>query len=402
MEDEDLNVANEDAADNAAADADAADAYAGLGGLSAMNLTKPEDISRAILASSQAQQRYYDDLAKQIKERRYGPSGTEKLLALSSAFFAPTSVRGFSGTMGNVLPVLQKFGELKRTGEEERTEALQNLAKQRMALAQGDVKNVIALQNLQSRYGPQPLVLPPGSVVVDKRDPNKVLTRVPGAEETVVTIGGRQFIKGPKGLQPLTTEANWRPATPEEAAMYGATAGQIDDTTGEFKPAAAAPERKLTSTEQKMMFENADVISASEDTLNRLQKVMELSPTAFEGSLSGIRKGIGSLFNSDDPAYLAAQEMDTLIKEIAIGKLKTTFPGAITNAEREFLVQLQGSSSLPRAARERLWSNAIPMLQRIIERAKDREEKIRSGYYSGASSSTPKTIRYDKQGNRIK
>jgi hypothetical protein len=161
MEDEeDRNVADEDAADEAAAGA-----YANLGGLSAMSLKTPEDFSRAILANSQEQKRYYDDLANQIRERRYGPSETEKLLALSSAFFAPTSVRGFSGTMGNVLPVLQKFGELKRTGEEERTEALQNLAKQRMALAQGDVKTALDLQRLLATYNKKPTGAKPRAVV---------------------------------------------------------------------------------------------------------------------------------------------------------------------------------------------------------------------------------------------
>lgn len=152
MEDDDQNVAFEDAADNAAADADAVEAYAGLGGLSAMDLTKPEDISRAIIANAQQQKQYYDELANEIKKRRYGPSESEKLFALSSAFFAPTSVRGFSGTMSNVLPVLQKFGELKRTGEEKRQEALQNLAQKRMSLTQGDVKTALDLQRLMRTY----------------------------------------------------------------------------------------------------------------------------------------------------------------------------------------------------------------------------------------------------------
>lgn len=166
MEDEDLNVANEDAADNAAADEDAVDAYASLGGLSAMNLTDPKQISQAILANAAEQRKYYDDLAAEIKQRRYGPSESEKLLALSSAFFAPTTVRGFSGTMGNVLPVLQKFGELKRTGEEQRAEALQALAKQRAALAQGDIKTAIDLQRLMATYNkPKPKGAKPRAVV---------------------------------------------------------------------------------------------------------------------------------------------------------------------------------------------------------------------------------------------
>ena len=160
MEDEDQNVANEDAADEAAAGA-----YSSLGGLSAMDLTDPKQISQAILANAAKQQQYYDNLATEIKQRRYGPSETEKLLALSAAFFKPTKVRGFSGAMGNVMPVLQKFGELRRTGEEERQEALQGLAKQRMALAQGDIKTALDLQRLLATYNKKPSGAKPRATV---------------------------------------------------------------------------------------------------------------------------------------------------------------------------------------------------------------------------------------------
>lgn len=196
---EDQKVANEDAADEAAAGA-----YANLGGLSAMSLKTPEDFSRAILANSQEQKRYYDDLAKQIKERRYGPSDSERLLALSAAFFAPTSVRGFSGTMGNVLPVLQKFGEMKRTGEEERTEALQNLAKQRMALAQGDVKTALDLQRLLATYNKPKqdrwVSVPAGGSVVNVTELEDLPTYT--AEEVI------ELSKNPanKGKRFLTTD----------------------------------------------------------------------------------------------------------------------------------------------------------------------------------------------------
>ena len=174
------------AADNA--DADAVDAYASLGGLSAMDLTDPKQISQAILANAKKQQDYYDDLANQIKQRRYGPSETEKLLALSSAFFQPTSVRGFSGTMGNVLPVLQKFGELRRTGEEKRAEALQGLVKQRAALEQGDLKTAIELQRLMRTYPTGLTYDTQRGIFVDKNNPRPTQTvyAVPGTNRELV------------------------------------------------------------------------------------------------------------------------------------------------------------------------------------------------------------------------
>lgn len=380
---------------------DEIDAYDALGGLSAFDLSKPADVANAIRANAQAQARYFDKIGSDIKSRRYGPSDSEKLFALSSAFFAPTKVRGFSGTMANVMPVLQKFGELRRTGEQDREEALQKLAAARAAASQGSIKNAIELQRMMSSYA-EPLVLPPGSVVVSKRDPTKVLTTTPAAEENIVKKDGREFIRAADGtLKPLSSERKWRSATPAEAAQYGATAGQIDDTTGEFKPIEAKPQRSLSATEQKMLLNSEDVIASTEDVLRRLNEVMELSPTALEGGLTPLRKQAGQLINSTDPAFLAAIQMDTLLSEIALGELKSTFPGAITEGEREFLVKLKGSSSLPRAAREALWKSAMPRLQRIIQRAQQRIERINSGYYSSGGGNQGKTIRYDKNGNRI-
>lgn len=208
MEDEDLNVANEDAAENAA-DEDAAEAYTSLGGLSAMDLTDPKQISKAIIANAAKQQQYYDNLANQIKQRRYGPSETERLLALSAAFFSPTSVRGLSGTMSNVLPVLQKFGELKRTGEEKREEALQNLAKQRMALAQGDVKTALDLQRLLATYNKNPY----SNAVFNPEDKSwNLRPGTPGAPPVLTPEQAAEMAKNPanKGKLFYTTEGQPR------------------------------------------------------------------------------------------------------------------------------------------------------------------------------------------------
>lgn len=203
--DDDENAAN--VAENEAADEAASEAYAGLGGLSAMDLTNPQDISRAILANSQQQKLYYDQLANQIKERRYGPSESEKLLALSAAFFAPTTVRGFSGTMGNILPVLQKFGEMKRTGEAEREEALQNLAKQRMALAQGDVKTALDLQRLMATYNKKPKTTRPRAVVgPDERVRHSIFATEITPPNQADLDAGRAFMSNPNVSEERKTE----------------------------------------------------------------------------------------------------------------------------------------------------------------------------------------------------
>lgn len=77
---------------------------------------------------------YYDRMAKQLEERRFGPAAGDELIELGAAMMAPRSVRGFSGAMGNILPVLQRQSQARREGEQSRAEALNAL---QMATMQG-------------------------------------------------------------------------------------------------------------------------------------------------------------------------------------------------------------------------------------------------------------------------
>ena len=77
------------------------------------------------LASDRAA--YYDRMAQQLEARRFGPAPGDELIELGAAMMAPRSVRGFSGAMGNILPVLQRQSQARREGEQSRAEALNAL-----------------------------------------------------------------------------------------------------------------------------------------------------------------------------------------------------------------------------------------------------------------------------------
>jgi hypothetical protein len=95
---------------------------------------------------------YYDKIAKALEEKRYGPSFSERMFQLSAAFAAPTSTRGFSGVMGNIMPVLAAQQKAKREGEISRREALEQLEANRLTnrlgLAKQDTQTKIALAKL--------------------------------------------------------------------------------------------------------------------------------------------------------------------------------------------------------------------------------------------------------------
>lgn len=96
--------------------------------------------------------KYYDDLTAKIMAQRTGPSFSERMYQLSAAFAAPTATRGFSGVMGNVMPVLQKQQETQREGEIKRQDALSALQAaqlaQRAGLANQDVTTAVAMAKL--------------------------------------------------------------------------------------------------------------------------------------------------------------------------------------------------------------------------------------------------------------
>ena len=134
----------------APADAAPAEVTAPEGGLSAV---------RSAIARRQGlqrdQQAFYDLMARQLEQRRVGPSTSEQLFELSAALARPTTVRGFSGVLNNVMPVLQQQARATREGTEGRMEAANALQMARMKAALGladtEVETEVQLADLMAK-----------------------------------------------------------------------------------------------------------------------------------------------------------------------------------------------------------------------------------------------------------
>ncbi len=392
---------------------------AGLDAINDENLNADEDVGTLPYAAvrtaltarkeaAKARQAYYDDLTAKLADRQAGPSFSERMYQLSSAFFAPTTTRGFSGVMGNVMPVLQAQQQAQRQGEVSRQEALDKLRAAQLSqqedLLGQELDTEIELAKLTA---PKPARMV-GTQIVDgipvaiMQDASGAITTKPlgtagdkGSPTNIGEVSERGGVKGfinERGawtpLPQRPEKETFRPATPEEAAAYGAATGQIS-STGRFTPGVAPKPRVLSSKEQTLLVQSEDVFNSANDTLGKLRRVMELNPKALEGSLTGFRKQVGSLFASDDPTYVATEELDNTLSSMALSMLKSTFPGSVTEGERKALMALQGSSSLPRAARDRIFRNAFEAAQTVSARAKDRIQKTQSGYYSERTSPKP-------------
>lgn len=131
---------------------DTADAEAG-----ALSVYSDPNVQKAVAERNKLNneyKKYYDDLTAKIMAQRTGPSFSERMYQLSAAFAAPTATRGFSGVMGNVMPVLQKQQETQREGEIKRQDALSALQAaqlaQRLGLANQDVSTATAMAKLDA------------------------------------------------------------------------------------------------------------------------------------------------------------------------------------------------------------------------------------------------------------
>lgn len=181
---------------------DTADAEAGaLSVYSDPNVQKAVD-ARAKIAKEQMDR--YAAMEKALAEKRYGPSFSERMYQLSAAFAAPTATRGFSGVMGNVMPVLQKQQETQREGEIKRQDALSALQAaqlaQRAGLANQDVTTAVAMAKLAKQgVGAGRTYDAARGVWVDKNNPRPT-------ENTYDIGNGRTLVQWQDGL--------WREALP--------------------------------------------------------------------------------------------------------------------------------------------------------------------------------------------
>jgi len=341
------------------------------------------------------QEAFYEKMAQQLAAQRMGPTASERLLQLSAAFAQPTTVRGFSGVMGNIMPVLQQQAQERRVGEVKRQEALNALAAQQLAgkkeLVGKELQTELQLGELERKANApkMPKVVGTqnvnGKVVVIQQDPD---TGKISQTEIGEAPQGLKLVPGAlSGGQPVFQDANGKFMTADRQPV----------TQFDTKP------KTYSEGERRQIFKTEDGINTAMGTLKSLEQALALNEQAYEGSLSGWRKTLGQLTSSNDPQYVATENFDNLQITAAIQNLKNMFPGSVTEGERQALVDLQAVSKYPRAVRDQIIRRGMEAVKTVISRETDRLERLKGGEYSsrGGSSTGGRVIRYDKQGNRI-
>lgn len=191
-----------------------------------------------------------------------------------------------------------------------------------------------------------------------------------GPEGQISAIGGQGQAQSPG------VEARQREAL---ATQYGIDPKSAEGQRFILTGTLPASDKGVTAGDREAIREADDAVNSGEATLSLLDRAMELSGKAYEGTGAGARALVTSQFGSE--AGMATREFDNIITEQALGQLKAIFGGAPTEGERAILLEVQGSSSQPQAVRDAILRRARKAVERRVNYNRDRANELRGGTY---------------------
>lgn len=151
--------------------------------------------------------------------------------------------------------------------------------------------------------------------------------------------------------------------------------------TGKMPREDQAP---LTAKDKETIIEADDQVMAAKSAIDALKKAKTLSPGALGFKGAGTIASVGSAVV---PSSLGGNtlektaELDNIVTSNALTQLKAIFGGNPTEGERAIMLQIQGSSSLPDAVRQKVYDRAIEMAQRRLDFNQQRADELRNGGY---------------------
>jgi len=145
----------------------------------------------------------------------------------------------------------------------------------------------------------------------------------------------------------------------------------------------AATGRGLSPTVQREIFDTDENILAVETGLDLLDQALKLSPVAYEGVGASQRATAATMLPDalEPGGTKETLEFDLLLKQQVLPQLKSIFGAAPTEGERAILLELQGSSSLPKKTRESVLKRAKDAARRRLDFNKNKAQQLREGSY---------------------
>ena len=301
----------------------------------------------------ESEQAAFDALIRQsLSEQTAKPSQAEMYFRLAAAFGTPTKTGSFSESLGVVgKEVSDYLKENRATESASRANRLKTLLEARKISLAGAKEELAALRTL--------------------------------AVEEIKALGAQS----PAGKQ--AQDEGLRPGTPEfrkrvsEIVQTGVDArlAQVNATLMGLQLRQTESQR-LTPAEVKLKTETEDVLSAADSGMKMLAQAYKLNPNTFDASLvDSLQRKALEAAGSKDPKLINTRELENLLGEQAISKLKVAFGGNPTEGERKILLDLQGIGAKSIEERARILRNAYASLKGRRERQAARLREINAGTY---------------------
>ena len=314
------------------------------------------------------------------------PSKAEMYFRLAAAFAEPGKTGAFGEGLGRAAGVLaeQKKSEreAQKASAQQRTQLGLTAQQARMQAAKEDVTTLRTLAGEEEK-SKRALAGELLKEWVKKNDPASTAGKQ--AQDEGLVPGSPQFQSRVRQISEAALE--------RQTAMINATVAQMGLAAAQFALAqrrdARAEEatKKLTPSEVKLKTETEDLIATADSAMGMLKRAYQLNPNTFDSSVPDTvqRKALEAA-GSKDKKLLATRELENLLGEQALAKLKATFGGNPTEGERAILLSLQGIGAKSVQERDAIIKNAFRQLREARERQARRLNEINQGLYRDTGS----------------
>jgi hypothetical protein len=304
-------------------------------------------------------------------------SKAEMYFRLAAAFGAPTRTGQFAENLGMVGKELGEYAKGKRAASQQKLGLALKGQEMKMGAAKEDLNTLRALT---------------GEEMKDKRAIATELIKDYIKSGEPQSAAGKQALD--EGLKAGSPEYQKRVAEignmKVEAQMAQITSTLANMGTAQANLALAqekfknqqTQQAKLTAPEVKLKTEAEDMLGSTTQAMNDLKRAYSLNDNTFDSSLPDTaQRKLLEAAGSKDPKVLNTREQENLLQKGALAQLKSTFPGAISDAETKTLQALQGLNSKSKEERALIMKNAFRTLKAVEERSKKRLVDINSGTY---------------------
>lgn len=146
--------------------------------------------------------------------------------------------------------------------------------------------------------------------------------------------------------------------------------------TGKMPREDAQP---LTATDKKAILEADEGVMTAKTAIDALNKAKEISPKAMGFKGASTVASFGSILGNQKSQDTV--ELDNTVTSNALTQLKSIFGGNPTEGERKIMLDIQGSSSMPDAVRQKIFDRAIGLAQNRLKFNEQRAGEMRGGQF---------------------